>query len=677
MPGGKGIRRVIELALDAVSAKRMRDQAQRALDEGTDPRRAQRNLSAAEGAMERLRGAALKIGAAFAAAFALDKIRAFGAASVRAAMEAEQGWARLGATLRSAGVDLEQQRARIEAAAQGIVAGSVFDDDAVVAGLERMTSLTGDYEGSLARLGLVSNLAADQQISFEEASERVAKIMNGGTRELKAYGLEALGAERGLAVLDERLGGRAAAQAATFSGQLQILNRDWGEFQEAVGNAMIAGTQGTTVMGTLRGVLATLTGAVQNNQEGFAAFVRNGINLTVGALEHLVNGFRFLGAALSGAIMNQIGRFVGAWSRIVDAFALAVEARAAWNRLTGDTAEARQFEAQGMALRVRAEQLRGVAEAYRDGARAVLDFERISLRGGGAGAAARSAAPAPGRPAPRLSPRAGSGGGGGRAGATPETAVLEALSGKELTGGRGMKGAEPTGTVQPNAFGPQVIIRDLEELGFAIDATKSRTDQFLEGFAVASQDAAESMTDAFGTAFATLWQEGATVSDAFQGFFQAIGQAATGALADYASKKSKENFLKSAESIADGIRAMSNPLTAPLAGGFFSAAAKYAAVGAAWGAAFGVAGGAGGAIGGGGGRSHGGYRDTGRQTVDDAKRKGPEVHIYQYVDGVDPHNPRHADRVYATYGKAKERFGDDARVTVHQLSGPPRMPGGR
>lgn len=668
MAKGGGIKRFIELVLDAASAKRMRDAAQRALDVGTDPKKARRNLNAAEAAMDRIRGAAVKLGAAVVAAFAVDRIARFGASAVQAAVAAEAGWSKLGNTLRNVGTDLDSQRERIQGVAEAIAAYTVFDDDAVVSGLQRMVSLTGDYEGSLARVGLVADLASDQQISFDEAAEAIGKTMNGSTRELKKYGLEALGAEAGLAALAGRLQGTAANEALTFTGQLKQLNNEWGEFKEAVGRAVVAGGDGASTMGTLRGVVRSLTGAVDENEEGFSSFIKNGLRVGVFVLESVINGFRLLSQVLGGGIMLAIGKFVTGWSRIVDVFALAVEARAAWNRLTGDEAQARQFEAEARQLRTRAEILRGVAAAYREGARAAANFERISLSGSGGPTAAGGVPDA--RNAPGLRPGPGEDAEGGRSGGRAGRSGRTAVSGNRAAN------LGPT---------PIVAAMDLDVLSAA--STKSAAEAARDAIAFEAAyleerethwldsnamiidgalTAADGVTAAWRDAFAILFQEGANLQDFMGALTGGLAQAMISGLAEYAGSKQKQEIAEGIGMLAKGFgfAALGNVPSAAIAK---KAALTHFLSAAAWGALSGAAGAAGSAAGGGGG---GGYRPDGRSSVDKGNRS-PEIHLYQRIDGINPRDPRHQEGVYATMGNATERFGEGARVNiiVHPYTG--------
>jgi hypothetical protein len=641
MAGGKGIRRIIELALDAASARRMRDEAQRALAEGTDPKKAQRNLSAAERAIDRVKDAAMKLGGALVAAFAINKIVQFGEACVRAAMEAQSGWASLTNTLNNVGVSIDEQRVRIEAHAKAIMDATVFDDDDVFAGMNALVRVSGDYEGSLARIGLVADVASAKQISMSEAGELVGRVMAGQTRGLREFGISAHDAESGLDTLAQRLAGTAANEAQTFSGQLKIINRDWGNFQEEVGGALIAGGQASSVMSTLRGVIGGLTGAVHQNREGFAAFVRAGINVAIVALEVVVNSFRYLSQTLSGKLLGAIGMAVGAWASMVEVLALAIDARVKWNELTGDAVEAAHFRAESERLHARADELKRLADAYRNVANE--QFHWLSLRG-----------PAGTTTTPPTGGTRGNGGGGGGGGTTG-------------AGGRGRAAPLPalperTPNLEAPGMGP------IAGIVGTIDATENRTREFFDNISLHSEQTGQDIADNMSRAFQEVLEEGLTVGSAFGAIWQGVAGVAGDALKEFFIGKAKQNFTQAIEDFADAAKAAFTPGLQGMVPGLLAAGAKHMAVGSAWAA---LAGGAGAAAPrGGGGVGHGGYRADGRQTANQADRPGAEFHIY--VDGFEGGNPRHQDMLAVGMRGVVERHGADwanARITVHPRRG--------
>lgn len=171
---------------------------------------------------------------------------------------------------------------------------------------------------------------------------------------------------------------------------------------------------------------------------------------------------------------------------------------------------------------------------------------------------------------------------------------------------------------------------------------------------------AEALSDAFERFTRVLIEGSRRGADAFENLGRGILAAMMTPLAEIAMNKASWNFIQAAEDVADGIRALGSPFTAGLAGFYFTAAAKHAAVGAMWAALGGSIGGAASAIVASG---HGlSRRDTGREKADKSTQMGPDIHIY--VDGVDPNNPRHQQLIGTTIAEYSERTG--GTITVNK-----------
>ena len=181
----------------------------------------------------------------------------------------------------------------------------------------------------------------------------------------------------------------------------------------------------------------------------------------------------------------------------------------------------------------------------------------------------------------------------------------------------------------------------------------------VEGFAL---DASDAIEGAWRSAFGAMMEEGATVGNFMEGMFRSLSGSALGAVAQYAGGKARVAFIEAAEALAQGIKMLGNPLTTPFAAANFTAAAKYAGVGALWAGLAGGAGVGGSAVAGGGGGRGGrasdprSSRDAG---LDYAKQTESQSITYVYVDPFNPSNPVHSRQI----GKAV-----DLNV---QLSGKP------
>lgn len=665
MPGGKGIRRIVELALDLVSARRMRDQAQKALDDATDPRRAQRNLSRLDAAFDRLKGAALRMGAALAGAFALDRLAAFGADSVRIATEAAAGFARLTQRLDSVGVSMEAQRGRIEGIAEAIQNSTRFDDDAVFGALDRLVLLTRNYEASLARLPLVADVAAGGQMSMAEAADVVGKVMTGQTRVLRQFGISTKDASEGLRLLGERMRGAAVADAQTLGGQVAQLRNAWDNFKESIGAALIEAGGGTSILQTLTAVVKQATDWVNNNTSTLVTWAKGlgEVARVVGWLAVkfgegwgkiidwlIIAGTRFnvmsaqvevfalkFGKYIADAIVdvaNQIGTFAVKLSRLPTGLQ-------AMFGLTGMAASGVERWAQGFS-RAFAGAI-GAAESRLAQFRREYDAARALL-----GAAPR------GRSTPI------------GAGAMPDDDLGDLPGGSGGSGGARSTWNWRAPFRAPGAVaGTGIVPFDDSAISAQLRATRTQYDTFFLALQVGAVEAGEAISENLTEAFQRMWEEGATIGGLFNAMWSGIAKTATDAIASMAKSKATENFISSLEEAAKAISAAVTPGLQGKAAKHAKSSAMHFAAGLGWAALAGGGGAASRSLGGGGGHGgHGGYKADGRRAVDESRQMGPEIHVY--VDGIDPNNARHQNAIAATVGKAVERHGTDfSRVTYH------------
>jgi hypothetical protein len=666
MAAPRGIRRIVELALDKLAAARMRDQAQDALDKATDPRRARANLSRTEAAFDRLKGAALRVGAAIAGAFALDRLIDFGRQSVRIAQEAEAGFSRLTTTLASVGVAMDDQRTRIEGIAEAIQNSTRFDDDAVFEALNRLVGLTKNYEASLGNLPLVADVAAARQISLAEAADIVGKVMVGQTRVLRQFGITAKDADDGIRQLAERMRGQAAADAQTFGGQVAQLSNAWDNFKESIGAALIEAGGGTSILATLTAAVKTATTWVNNNTstivewakalqtvggwiawlatksaEGWGKIIDwmilagTRFNVLKAQVEVFALGF---GKSIAEAFA-EVGRRIVEFTSNLNRLPLGVQAMLGLSNLAG-----RGMEAWANAFSRHFDEALGGAEARLAQFRREYDAARASLGRDPAGRSTPIGAGA----MPSGDPRA-------TAGPSSGSGTRSTWNWRAPFRAPGVaRGIDPFVPFDDSALSAQ------------LDATRSKFDTFFLALQVGAVEAGEAISDNLTNAFQRMWEEGATIGGLFNAMFEGIASSATDAIGQMAKSKATENFIRAAEEAAQAVASLFTPGRQAETAGHIKAAGMFAAVGSAWAALAGGAA-ASNAIRGGGGGGHGGYKADGRRAVDESRVKGPEVHVY--IDPLDPFKPAYQDSVYAAESLARERYGDNARVTVHPRRG--------
>lgn len=319
------IRRIVELILDRNSAQKVEQGTKNALDKGTDPTKPRRNIDAIRGALNNLKGVAAALGVVFGVTFAVRRLKAFGAESIRVATEARATWNRLAGQLAVAGVRYSEVRGEISATARAMQDATTVGDEQFAVILQELLSTTNDYGKSLQEVGTVANLAAAKQIDLKTAAQLVGRAMVGQTGTLSRYGIIVQEGADVMEVLRERFAGMAANEARELDGQIKQLNNEWDDFKEAVGNAMIEAGGGTSVLQTLTGTVRGFTEWLDTNRGvvvGWARVVISSIQAIgesgrfLGRL--LVNSFEVLGATVALVFSQLRNTFANSVNFILD-----------------------------------------------------------------------------------------------------------------------------------------------------------------------------------------------------------------------------------------------------------------------------------------------------------------------------------------------------------------------
>lgn len=266
MADGKGLRRLVQLVVDKASARKVKRELSEAIDKGTDPAKAKRNVKAIGGALRSLKRLALGLGAALGAAFAVRALIRFGKEAVRVAAEAEDIWSRLAQAVNNAGVAFEDVEGEIKGAARALQDVTQIGDEDFATVLTELITTTGDYAASLKNVELVADLAAAKQIDLRAASQLVARAMVGQVSTLARYGIIVEQGADAIEVLRGRFAGFARNEATTFQGKLAQINNEWQDFLQAVGEGLTKAEGGISAMETLRATIEQLTIWVDRNR---------------------------------------------------------------------------------------------------------------------------------------------------------------------------------------------------------------------------------------------------------------------------------------------------------------------------------------------------------------------------------------------------------------------------
>lgn len=117
-----------------------------------------------------------------------------------------------------------------------------FTDGETATALGTLTSLTGDSDEAMRRLGPAMDLARGAGISLEEAAKLLGKTSDENTSALSRLGIqvgENATAQDVLNAVDQKFQGQAGVYAASSAGQLAIAQQQAGELAETFGGALI------------------------------------------------------------------------------------------------------------------------------------------------------------------------------------------------------------------------------------------------------------------------------------------------------------------------------------------------------------------------------------------------------------------------------------------------------
>jgi hypothetical protein len=653
----KGIRRIVQLILDKATAAQVRRETADALEKGTDPRKAKRNLSVVESGMAKLKAAAMTLGAALAAAFAVRKIFQFGKEAVRTAMEAEAIWSRLGHAVENAGQSFEELEPHIRATARALQDVTTVGDEDMAGVLTELITITNDVEASLDAVSVVADLAAAKQIELITAAQLVGRAMVGQTSTLTRYGIVIEEGADAVEVMRQRFAGFAENEAQTFEGRLKQLNNEWADFKEAVGAAMIAAGGGTSVLETLTGVVRGLAEWVARNHGAFEGFARI-LGWVATAAGLAWDGLSRLAHGIAGVLMGTVANGALVVSVLADGLALAAEAAEKFYAVIGARRASGEMAAFAARIRRSAQDIKEFVDVAKQAERELYDSFLFGNR----------TAPAPRPPAglgsplrpPGGAPGGAPGGGGGTGDPGPLTPfeefqqTLKNIREEEAAQKEARRQADLKSKIQ---FGAGGLAGGFQPLPTpTLDPVPVQTS--LEKIAATAYETeyeitagVQRVTDAFIYAFETIADGSASLGQAFAGIGLEIVAGLTEGMAQY-------HFAQAAGKLAEGLwppnpAALGSAAQHAVAGGLFAALTGLARSKARGGGR------------GGGGMARGGSAAA-LARAPRAERPGNEIHVHFIGPGFDAVNPQVQSVVAGTIKNLGERHGSNYNVQIHR-----------
>lgn len=185
-----------------------------------------------------------KLGTALAGAFAVEKVVAFGKASIKAFAEEEKSAAMLANTMKNLGVAFAAPQMETFISQLSQTAGVA--DDVLRPAMEKLLTQTGDYFKSQELLTQAIEISRGSGVELSTVVSDLSAAYVGNTKGLKKYNLGLTQAElKTMSFTDvqkkltNQFKGSNAAYLETYAGKMEVLKTAAGEAQETIGKGLV------------------------------------------------------------------------------------------------------------------------------------------------------------------------------------------------------------------------------------------------------------------------------------------------------------------------------------------------------------------------------------------------------------------------------------------------------
>lgn len=165
---------------------------------------------------------------------------------VDAAAESEKTWNDVSASLKRHGYQTHEALKATQDFTNALQRQTGISDELAGTGIQLLLDYGNKLSDSYKYMKVAADLAAGGHMDMRAAIDLVGKASVGYTATLSRYGIildESLPKEKkfeeAIKQINERFGGAAQAQLNTYSGQLELLNENFGDLKEQLGTALI------------------------------------------------------------------------------------------------------------------------------------------------------------------------------------------------------------------------------------------------------------------------------------------------------------------------------------------------------------------------------------------------------------------------------------------------------
>ena len=235
-----------------------------------------------------------KLGKQLVAVFAVQKIAAFGKASVKAFIEDEKAVTKLNTAVKNLGLELSAPS--INRYIDNLQRVSGVADDQLRPAFQALITTTGSVTASQKALQQAIDISAGSGVDLTTVAQDLANAYVGNTKGLKKYNLGLSQAQLKAASfadisekLNKQFSGANAAYLETYAGKMQLISVAAGEAQERIGQGLID-------------LAMAVTGAT--DVKDLIQQISNVTDFAIARLDNFIEGWRILKAIINSNMFD-------------------------------------------------------------------------------------------------------------------------------------------------------------------------------------------------------------------------------------------------------------------------------------------------------------------------------------------------------------------------------------
>ena len=347
----------------------------------------------ARSSLDKLSGSAKKLGLALGLALSVNKIVAFGKASVKEFTDSEKAAAALQNTLRNTGNLLSFPDT--EAGIKNLARLSGIADDSLIPLFNQLYLSTGNVGQAMKDLNTAIDVSRGSTNELSSVVDALSKGYAGNTKGLgslnvglsKAY-LASADMVNITKELNSTFGGASAAFLETYAGKVALLNNQWSETKEIVGQGLVmafetaTGNRGAKGMTDSMEELGYVISAVVIRLGQLTSMLGTDIPLISDLLKRTTDGWKFL-LGVDETRRDIYNEILKTNTRLNYEAMLAAEAQAKKNKeyLAFLARQKKLTEASALAAKKRAEEEKKIAAERKilDQVGGLFDLDQIQI----------------------------------------------------------------------------------------------------------------------------------------------------------------------------------------------------------------------------------------------------------------------------------------------------------